>query len=470
MLRVVSVGVRRGVLKEGLLARASVFQGKRLIGRALCTLNTPEDDRNPKPVPPSLSSSSSSPPFLPASAVQRGPLVTEGERSKTAQATHEMVNLSVKVNVFNTAVKFGCWIASGLQSASLLAESLHSFVDLCNSFLLWMGVRQARNSNIDARRHPYGYGRVAYFWGLISSISMLSLGSVAVVAYSGYEFFDASGHSQLVGNAAMLSTGALVISFCTDGYVLVKSLMIELSQTSSDLPISKRLKNVLKDPIKMGVLLEDASAVAGVLIAGLGVALSSYFHAPSLDLIGSAGVGVLMGGIAISLINKNKDLLLGQPIDETTEKEIKEFLVSHPSVEQVYEVKHRWEGLECFAFKADVDFSGSYFAEMLLPVYEKAFLEARTKEDLASVMKSYTEDVTRLIEKEVWSLQHQIKERFPQAMYIELQPHSINNKPLLSDLHFPEYESNAKLDSNSSNLFHSHSHSLENNLKDSETK
>lgn len=469
MLRVFLAGGRqgsgtwRGLIQGKYFAlRFRVGRKGEVVGRAFGTLKegeTEEKDKTLQPLRPSLSSSSS----LLHSTTNPTPSTKStivnnthsGNDGKPAASTHQMVNLSVKVNVFNTLLKFGCWIASGLQSASLLAESLHSLVDLCNSFLLWLGVRQARNSNIDARRHPYGYGRVAYFWGLISSVSMLSLGSVAVIAYSSYEFFDASGHSDIVGNAAIWSTAALGISFCTDGYVLVKSLAIELNQSSPDLPLRVRLKNVLKDPIKLGVLLEDAAAVTGVLIAGVGIGLSTFFQAPVFDLLGSAGVGVLMGGIAISLINKNKELLLGQPIDETTEDEIRAFLLEHKSVEQVHEIKHRWEGLECFAFKADLDFSGAYFSDMLLPVYEKAFSEAKTKDELSAVLRNYTEDVTRLIEKEVWSLQRQIQERFPQAMYIELQPHSVNNKPLISSLHVPEYAANEKLDPFVS--YHSHS-------------
>lgn len=76
----------------------------------------------------------------------------------------------------NTAIlllKGLMWMRSG--STAMMAETLHTFVDTLNQALLILGVRQSAIA--PDRVHQYGYGRAAFFWGLVSALGLFWCGA-----------------------------------------------------------------------------------------------------------------------------------------------------------------------------------------------------------------------------------------------------------------------------------------------------
>jgi zinc transporter 9 len=72
-----------------------------------------------------------------------------------------------------------------------------------------------------------------------------------------------------------------------------------------------------------------------------------------------------------------------------------------------------------------VDFDGTYLAAKLLNRYQDEFLNSKDlKEDLRVLLAWYAEDVTRTVEREVREVEAEIRARYPEAMYIELEPDS----------------------------------------------
>jgi divalent metal cation (Fe/Co/Zn/Cd) transporter len=67
-----------------------------------------------------------------------------------------------------------------------------------------------------------------------------------------------------------------------------------------------------KTPELPVVLLEDTGALIGLLLAFGGVGLSVLTGEPAWDAIGTLGIGVLLGVIAIILIVETKSLLIGE--------------------------------------------------------------------------------------------------------------------------------------------------------------
>jgi divalent metal cation (Fe/Co/Zn/Cd) transporter len=67
-----------------------------------------------------------------------------------------------------------------------------------------------------------------------------------------------------------------------------------------------------KTPELPVVLLEDAGALIGLLLAFGGVGLSVLTGDPAWDAIGTLGIGILLGAIAIILIVETKSLLIGE--------------------------------------------------------------------------------------------------------------------------------------------------------------
>ncbi|MCA9641082.1 MAG: cation transporter, partial [Myxococcales bacterium] len=75
-------------------------------------------------------------------------------------------------NALVTLAKAAAWLVTG--SGAMLAETFHSLVDTLNQGLLLIG--QKRSLLAPTRRHPFGFGPEASFWGLLAAIGILVFG------------------------------------------------------------------------------------------------------------------------------------------------------------------------------------------------------------------------------------------------------------------------------------------------------
>jgi divalent metal cation (Fe/Co/Zn/Cd) transporter len=67
-----------------------------------------------------------------------------------------------------------------------------------------------------------------------------------------------------------------------------------------------------KDPGVFAVLVEDAAALAGLLIALIGLALAEWLHVPVLDGVASIAIGGLLVLAAVFMANETRSLLTGE--------------------------------------------------------------------------------------------------------------------------------------------------------------
>lgn len=82
-----------------------------------------------------------------------------------------------------------------------------------------------------------------------------------------------------------------------------------------------------KDPTIFVVLFEDAAALAGLLVAFLGVFLSHQLEMPILDAVSSLIIAVILMAVAVYLAYESRNLLLGEAADPDLVRSI-EALVS----------------------------------------------------------------------------------------------------------------------------------------------
>src|SRR3546814_10645150 len=64
-----------------------------------------------------------------------------------------------------------------------------------------------------------------------------------------------------------------------------------------------------KDPANFIVLFEDSAALAGLVVAAIGVWTSHYFNDPRLDGIASIIIGIILALVATLLARESKGLL-----------------------------------------------------------------------------------------------------------------------------------------------------------------
>ena len=227
----------------------------------------------------------------------------------------------------NVAIAVTKFIAAGITgSSSMLSEGIHSLVDTGNGCLLLVGM--ARSKRPPTREHPYGHGKELYFWSLMVGVLIFGAGG-------GISFYEGVLHVRHPAPLEDATWNYAVLAFAT----LFESISfaIGLRQFNAERkgkPVIASLQNS-KDPSLLSVLAEDSAALAGLVIAAIGVFLSHALNEPIIDGIASMAIGVLLAGVAVVLIHQSRGLLVGEGISATTASRIRALAEAEPAVLEV---------------------------------------------------------------------------------------------------------------------------------------
>ena len=193
-------------------------------------------------------------------------------------------------------------------SASMLAEAAHSWADTGNEVFLLIANR--RSSRPADPRRPLGYGREAYVWSLLAAVGLFVVGASVSIWHGVSELISGE---QASGRDYLLAYAVLAISFVLEGISFLQAfrqLRGEAHRLERDL-FTHALET--SDPTVRGVFAEDAAALLGIVIATAGIAMHELTGAAAWDAIGSILVGVLLGVVAVLLIDRNRRFLTGEP-------------------------------------------------------------------------------------------------------------------------------------------------------------
>ncbi|MEP6900426.1 MAG: cation diffusion facilitator family transporter [Actinomycetota bacterium] len=245
---------------------------------------------------------------------------TENE-SKTAIFAAIIGNLLIAVTKF---------IASALTgSSAMLSEGIHSVVDTGNGLLMLYGIYKSGKPPDEI--HPFGHGREIYFWSLMVAISIFAVGG-GVSIYEGVSHLQQPVEiSNPVWNYAVL--GFSVVFEGISWFYGWKAFR----KTRKGNSILKTI-HVSKDPTSFTVLLEDSTALIGLIIAFLGVFLGHEFNLPFFDGIASVFIGLLLCLVALFLGYETKGLLIGEAVDKLTLHGIRRIAEAEPKVEKALKI------------------------------------------------------------------------------------------------------------------------------------
>jgi divalent metal cation (Fe/Co/Zn/Cd) transporter len=137
------------------------------------------------------------------------------------------------------------------------------------------------------------------------------------------------------------------------------------------------------DPTLRAVFAEDAAALTGLLIAAAGLGLHQVTGSATPDAVGSILVGILLGVVAIVLIDRNRRFLVGMQVSPPVRAAIVTALRELPEVSRVTAIRVDFVGPRQLYLVADVDLSGDD-PEPELALRLRA-LEARIRESPAVV-------------------------------------------------------------------------------------
>jgi cation diffusion facilitator family transporter len=216
------------------------------------------------------------------------------------------------------------------RSSSMLAESVHSLADSGNQGLLLLGAKRAQRPATE--EHPFGYGTVRYFWSFIVAVVLFTVGGLFAV----YEGIEKLRHPHHI-DSARIAIGVLVVAIILETF----SMRTAIVETKPHLKGRSYWQFVResKVPELPVVLLEDAAALLGLIIALTGVSLTAVTHNEAFDAIGTITIGVLLCVVGVVLSIEMHSLLIGEAATPAEVAAIQAALVAVPDFERVIHLR-----------------------------------------------------------------------------------------------------------------------------------
>jgi cation diffusion facilitator family transporter len=243
-------------------------------------------------------------------------------------------------------------IAAALTgSASMVAEAAHSWADTGNELFLLVAERAGSRPRDD--EHPRGYGRSTYIWSLVAAFGLFSAGAVVSIWHGLTELAGAEAEPSYTINYVVLG-----VAFVLEG--------ISFAQATRQVHGAARrfglhpLRYVARtsNPTLRAVFFEDFSALLGILLAGTGIALHQLSGEAVFDALGSIAVGLLLAFVAVFLMRRNMEYLLGEGLSPELRSRVIAELLAHPQIDRLTYLHVEYVGPQRLFVVAAVDLTG----------------------------------------------------------------------------------------------------------------
>ncbi len=278
--------------------------------------------------------------------------------------------------------KFGAWALT--QSASMLAEAIHSLADAGNQVLLLVGGKRADREATE--EHPFGFGRERYIYAFIVSIVLFSVGGLFAL-YEAYHKFEelAGGH----GGGGLLESRwkwvplvVLALAIVMESYSM-RTALIETNKVRGEHSYWEFVRKA-KAPELPVILLEDFAALLGLVVAFTGVSLALLTHNSYYDVAGSAVIGALLVAVAVILAIEVKSLLIGEAAAPESVARIRAAVSGAAGVERIIHLKTLHIAPEELLVAAKISVSAGATASDVAATIDAAERALRAAEPMAT--------------------------------------------------------------------------------------
>ena len=277
-----------------------------------------------------------------------------------------------------SVAKFVAFLAT--RSASMLAESIHSVADTSNQGLLLLGGRRAQQDASEL--HQFGYGRERYFWSFVVALVLFTLGGL----FATYEGIEKIRHPHEITSPGW-AIGVLVIGIVLEAYSF-RTAIVEARPLKGDRTWWQFIRQA-RTPELPVVLLEDAGAQFGLVLALIGVGLATLTDNPVWDGIGTLSIGILLIAIAIVLTIEMRSLLLGEAATPAAHASLVAALSSTAGIERVIDLRSQHFGPEELLVAGKVQITGTMSVAAATDVVDAA--EAAMREAVPTATRIYLE-------------------------------------------------------------------------------
>ena len=253
-----------------------------------------------------------------------------------------LANLGIAVG------KFVAWGATG--SSSMLSEGIHSLADSANQVLLLIGGKRAKRA--PDVEHQFGYGRTRYLYGFVVAIVLFLVGGL----FSVYEGIHKIQHPEPLTDPQW-AFGVLGLAIVLES-LSFRTAVREADKIRGQRSLWKFIRDARQPELPV-VLLEDAGALVGLVLALIGVSLSVVTGNGQWDGIGSVSIGVLLIAIAVVLTTEMASMIVGESALPADESKIREALESEPLVDRLIHLRTLYIGPDEILVAAKIAIGGA---------------------------------------------------------------------------------------------------------------
>jgi len=300
-------------------------------------------------------------------------------------------------------LKFFGFLLTG--SAAMLSETYHSISDTGNQVFLLIGIRFSERER--DRRHPFGYGKAQFFYSFLVSVFLFGIAGWESAKH-GYSQLTSGGHGG--GGHAGEAVEFLFISFTPpawldplwvnytvllgafafETYALVKARAEMQRQIDrNDWSGYREAFRKTSDVTTLTALTEDTIALAGIVIALVGLFLEQQTGNPFFDRISALLIGIMLMGFALALAWENKRLLLGESLPMDEEQRLRDVVMQNEYVDDIIGFRTVYFGPNEVIVFADLRFGSDLDAESMDD--EITALESAMQDANGDIRKVYIE-------------------------------------------------------------------------------
>jgi cation diffusion facilitator family transporter len=265
-------------------------------------------------------------------------------------------------------MKFIGFLLTG--SPSMLAETYHSISDTGNQVLLLVGIKYSQKDATS--QHPFGYGKSQFFYAFLVSVLLFGVAGWESLKH-GIHKIRAGGHGSGGGTAEVL--GYTFDPFWLSVVILLGGIVFE---TYAFIKARKELRRQMKkygwegyreafdrtsDLTTLTAFIEDFVALAGLIVALVGIVASRITDQAIYDSLSAVVIGVLLMVFAVALAIENKRLIVGESFAIEVEDDLKAALENHEGVTGVKDFRTMFVGVGQVLVTGDVSFESGLTAE-----------------------------------------------------------------------------------------------------------
>jgi cation diffusion facilitator family transporter len=275
------------------------------------------------------------------------------ERDRGSADTKKTVVIALAANALIAVVKLAGGLISG--STALLAEAAHSLADTMNQAFLLVSVKLGGRKPTEDQ--PFGYGHERFLWTFMAAIGMFLAGAVFAIGYGIMQVLKGGEASD--GFGFLVSWITLAIAAVAEGTSWVRAMRQTRGEAKEAGKPVFRYARQSRDPNVKMVLFEDSVALAGILIAAIGIGLDEVTGKTFFDPAASVAIGLLLVFVAVWMARDTGHLLVGAAALPEEREKMERIIEDHDAVVEVKELLTMALGPNALLVAARVDLDDS---------------------------------------------------------------------------------------------------------------